>query len=106
MIIEYLQVLNSFGTIIDPRWARPLSSVDQGWHDPDRASYVGLSVAGEALGPGAVALSDSELLARAQSIHARYPITDPATGDPYTDEALEQAVTDWISAAVIGEQAG
>ena len=62
------------------------------WHDPDDGSYVGCA-------PEIVTLTSAELLARAQSIHARYPITDPATGDPYTDEALADAVTDWIAAA-------
>jgi hypothetical protein len=62
------------------------------WHDPDDGSYVGCA-------PDIVTLTSAELLARAQDIHTRHPITDPSTGAPYTDAALEQAVTDWISAA-------
>jgi hypothetical protein len=62
------------------------------WHDPDDGTDVGLT----SRRPG---LDAAGLLARAQDIHARYPMTDPSTGSPYTDAALEQAVTDWITAA-------
>ena len=73
-----------------PSWVlpHPLGA----WHDPDDGSYVGCA-------PEIVTLTSAELLERARSIHARHPITDPATGEPYTDEALEAAVADWISAA-------
>ena len=65
---------------------------NQQWLDPDDGSMVGITTSRPIL-------DAAGLLARAQSIHARHPITDPATGDPYTDEALEAAVADWISAA-------
>ncbi len=62
------------------------------WLDPDDGSRVGLAPIFEELDAAA-------LLARARSIHSRYPIIDPSTGEPYTDEALADAVTDWIAAA-------
>lgn len=65
---------------------------NQSWHDPDDDTHAGVRETRPVLDAAA-------LLARAQSIHARYPINDPATGEPYTDEALEQAVTDWITEA-------
>ena len=65
---------------------------NQQWLDPDDGSMVGVTASRPTL-------DAAGLLARAQSIHARHPITDPATGDPYTDEALADAVTDWIAAA-------
>ena len=65
---------------------------NQQWLDPDDGSMVGVTASRPTL-------DAAGLLARAQSIHARHPITNPATGDPYTDEALEAAVADWISAA-------
>ena len=89
-IVRYLRDTTTTGVEIDP----PRSVVDptQQWYDPDDGSYVGLA-------SPRVELSASELLARAQSIHERHPITDPDTGAPYTDEGLEAAVTAWISAA-------
>ena len=65
---------------------------NQQWLDPDDGSMVGVTASRPTL-------DAAGLLARAQDIHGRYPITDPATGDPYTDEALEAAVADWISAS-------
>ena len=73
-----------------PIWL--LASPVGDWYDPDDQSYIGVA-------PTIETLDAAEFLARAQSINARHPITDPDTGTPYTDAALEAAVTAWISAA-------
>ena len=96
LLCRYAKASNPGGGETDPLWLLPMPDEIQQWTDPDDASYAG---ACDVLGAGAVELSASDLLARAQDIHARYPITDPSTGAPYTDEALEAAVTAWISAA-------
>ena len=92
MILIYQQIARGDGGTSDPRWVAPHPDPHQLWRDPDDGSLVGTVDTG-------ATLDAAGLLARAQSIHARYPITDPSTGAPYTDEALESAVTAWISAA-------
>ena len=78
------------GTVSPPGVVSPDPNLDR--HDPDDDTYAGTR-------PARSVLDATTLLERARSIHARYPITDPSTGAPYTDEALEAAVTAWISAA-------
>ena len=104
VITEYMDhIIARGGSLVSPPWLVTHDAELQTWYDPDASTHVGITVSldeREYLVPDAVVtLSASELLARAQSIHARHPFTDPATGEPYTDAALEQAVADWITAA-------
>lgn len=89
-IVRYTLESLSGGGSQAPTWL--IGSHIEKWHDPDDGSYVGVA-------PTLEPLDAAALLSRAQSIHTRHPITDPDTGAPYTDEALESAVTAWISAA-------
>lgn len=92
MILSYQQIQSAGGASSDPGWVSPHPDPHQLWHDPDDGSRVATVETG-------ATLDAAGLLARAQSIHARHPIHDFSTGSPYTDEALEAAVTAWISAA-------
>jgi len=69
--------------------------INQLWYDPDDETSVGIRTE-------RATLDAAGLLTRVQDIHARHPFTDPSTGEPYTDAALEQAVADWITAAGAG----
>ena len=95
VVIVYGRMTNpaGLGTVAPPGVS--LSANLSEWYDPDDQTFVG--VAESPLGSNA--LDAAGLLARAQSIHARHPITNPETGEPYTAEGLEQAVTDWITEA-------
>jgi hypothetical protein len=99
VIYERISPPSMLGTIEPPGVEIPRMSGDglrlDYWADPDDETFVGLADSAGSF----TTLDAAGLLARAESIHARYPITDPSTGDPYTDAALEQAVTDWITAA-------
>ena len=95
-ICSYQKSVTADGSEYDPDWLLPMPDEVQQWADIDDQTYVGVC---DVLGDGGVELSASDLLARARSINARHPIYDPETGGSYTDEALEQAVADWIAKA-------
>lgn len=113
VIVEFMCHLgHGLEGIRRPVWLLPPAEDQEEWYDPDAKTRAGVTLPlseRDYLVPDAVVvLSHAELLARVQDIHTRHPFIDPASvpdqenkteGQPYTAEALEQAVTDWIAAA-------
>lgn len=90
-IVTYTMLERGDGGLSDPQWVRPQTDPHQLWHDPDDGTRV-------AIEPEREVLDASALLARAQSIHARYPLKNP-DGSTMTAGELVAAVNAWLAAA-------